>query len=404
MLSPWRHELPAYSPLPASALGFAALDRFRGAGRALNAADAFLRARFDADQVILLDSGRSALAAALRVALGLAPGRARRIVAVPAFQCYEVASAVVAADCEVALYDIDPRTLAPDRESLERAFRSGAGTAVIAPLYGFPVDWDAMTSLADEYGAVLIEDAAQAHGAEWCGRRLGTLASLSVVSFGRGKGWTGGAGGALLVRHMRAPGVGSGWPVPRSRARTELGVAAIAAMQSLFGHAAVYGIPASIPALALGQTVYHDPTPPRRASGFSAALLLQTAGWSDREAVARRAAASFWMEALPPSVRAGAPAVVPGGMPGYLRYPLLVPEDVVPTLDAASVRRAGIARSFPRPLGELPAIRSRLASPNGEFHGARTLAQRLVTLPTHSRFGSDARARVLRIAESWRRG
>src|SRR6266550_976971 len=194
-----RHQLAAYSPVTAAA-------SLRAAAQTLHLGDdprprlrALLQREYDSRSVVLCGSGTQALTIAIREAR-------RRVdpaspVALPAYSCFDVASAAVGADVRVSFYDLDPDTLGPDLSSLERVFRSGAGTAVIAPLYGLPIDWVPLAALAREYGAILIEDAAQGHGARWDGRPLGTLGDISTLSFGRGKGWTGGNGGALLTRN-----------------------------------------------------------------------------------------------------------------------------------------------------------------------------------------------------------
>ncbi len=92
--------------------------------------------------------------------------------ALPAFTCFDVATAAVAAALPVVLYDIDPATLAPDFDSLELCLQQGARVVVVSPLYGMPVDWDLVERSAARYGAVVIEDAAQGHGARWRGRLL----------------------------------------------------------------------------------------------------------------------------------------------------------------------------------------------------------------------------------------
>ena len=85
-------------------------------------------------------------------------------------------------------------------DAFESAFREGATIAVVASLYGMPIGWNDVRSAAAAHGVLVIEDAAQGHGASWQGQPLGSLGDLSVLSFSRGKGWTGGYGGALLSR------------------------------------------------------------------------------------------------------------------------------------------------------------------------------------------------------------
>src|SRR5439155_883687 len=129
------------------------------------------------------------LTLALRAAAATLGGGEPPVVALPAYACYDVATAAVAVNARIALYDVHPATLAPDLASLTATLAEGARIVVVAPLYGMPVDWDAIEQCVAAFGALAIEDAAQGHGASWRGRPLGSLGRLSVLSFSRGKGW-----------------------------------------------------------------------------------------------------------------------------------------------------------------------------------------------------------------------
>jgi len=357
-------------------------------------------AEFLAAGAVLVDSGRSALQMAIGIAMP--QPAARRIVALPAFQCFEVATAAVGADCDIALYDIDPATLAPDLESLERALRLGASAVVIAPLYGLPVNWDAITGLTSRYGTMAIEDAAQANGAEWNGRPVGSLGELSIVSFGRGKGWTGGGGGALLFRGKTAialSGVRS--QVAEVSLKRETRAVAATLLQLLFGRAILYGIPASIPSLGLGETHYHPPSPITNTAVFSAALMRRTLGAARREWAIRRQNAAQWHNDVGRELLKGVPAVLSGGTAGYLRFPMRVRAEAARDAATIAARRAGIARSYPIPLGNLPAVAPRLVEPGTRFPGAEALARELVTLPTHSRLTARDRDVILALCAGW---
>ncbi|MEO5588654.1 MAG: aminotransferase class I/II-fold pyridoxal phosphate-dependent enzyme, partial [Gemmatimonadaceae bacterium] len=89
-----------------------------------------LRARFNAATVVLTGSGTQALHSAIAMTAAQAPPGST--VALPAFSCYDVASAAIGAGMPVALYDLDPSTLGPDRASLERVLQSGARVVVVA--------------------------------------------------------------------------------------------------------------------------------------------------------------------------------------------------------------------------------------------------------------------------------
>lgn len=392
------HELPAYSPLGAADVA-AALREARSGDDVRATARRCISRTYDADRVLLTDSGRSALHVAVS-ALVETKGK-NAIVAIPAFQCYEVATAVANVACRLLAYDVDPGTLAPELKSLEKALERGAQVVIVAPLYGIPVDWRAISDLANRYGASVIEDAAQGHGAMWQGRTVGSLGDVSVVSFGRGKGWTGADGGAVLLRNAAVdlePRLLRQLSGTGSDAAERRAVAAL--MQVAFGRPFVYGIPASIPALQLGQTIYHEPTPASRMNLFSAALLVRTEQAAAREARVRRENAAFWDRSLASLAAGQVPRVAREDVGGYLRYPLRVPRpsDV---RDVARIRRLGIARSYPMPLTRLPTVVERLALVTERFPGADTLVAELVTLPTHSMLSARGRAGILTILEEW---
>src|SRR6059058_4042732 len=175
-----------------------------------------VRALYRAQETVLLGSGTQALELAIRVATRVAAEQCA--VALPAFSCYDVATAAVGARMRIALYDVDPGTLGPDLDSLAAALASGARIVVAAPLWGTPVDWGAVERCAAPFGAVVIEDAAQGHGAEWRGLPVGSFGALSVLSFGRGKGWTGAGEARYWYADSRwtpplRPHVRRGWAV-----------------------------------------------------------------------------------------------------------------------------------------------------------------------------------------------
>ena len=143
---------------------------------------------------LLTDSGTSALTLAIQLSAGGKP-----VVAMPAYACYDLATAADGANADVVLYDVNPRTLAPEPASLARALARRPTAVVAVHLYGIPVNMSAWEAAADSNGALLIEDAAQAIGANLGGKPLGGFGPLAVLSFGRGKGLSGGSGGALLA-------------------------------------------------------------------------------------------------------------------------------------------------------------------------------------------------------------
>ena len=93
-------------------------------------------------------------------------------------------------DCDPVTYNIDPA-------KIEAAITPRTKAILPVHLYGQPVDMDPILAIAEKHGLTVIEDAAQAHGATYKGRRIGTLGQVACFSFYPGKnlGAYGDAGG-----------------------------------------------------------------------------------------------------------------------------------------------------------------------------------------------------------------
>jgi dTDP-4-amino-4,6-dideoxygalactose transaminase len=130
-------------------------------------------------------SGTEALWLAL-VAAGVKPGD--RVVTT-AFSFFASASAIVRAGAVPVFVDVDPATLnldaalVEDRLRREREGRADIRAMLPVHLYGQCADMDAFGRIAQEFGAAMVEDAAQAIGAEWRGRRAGSLGVTAAFSF-----------------------------------------------------------------------------------------------------------------------------------------------------------------------------------------------------------------------------
>jgi dTDP-4-amino-4,6-dideoxygalactose transaminase len=395
-----RRQLPAYSPLERRTLleglrAATARDPGRAPGGARRPppdeeAARLLRQHFGSRDVLLTDSGTSALALALRA---LARGRPA---AIPGYGCYDIATAVAGAGVEVLLYDVAPDTLGPDLDSLRRALRAGAGAIVVAHLFGIPVDVRQLRALAADAGAPVIEDAAQGSGVEISGAPAGAAGAVGVLSFGRGKGVAAGRGGALLANTEE--GVGA-----IADARTRLGPGgagathvAAAAAQWLLARPAIYGLPASLPFLKLGETVLRPVTPPRAMSRAAAAMLPVSWTLAAEEAPIRRRNAERLRRRVAPGATLRVPRIPAGSRPGYLRLPV-IPERRAIAGPGAPAPHLGVLRAYPLPLSELPVLRRIWRNPEIPLPGSRLLAERLLTVPTHSRLTEPD----LRALEAW---
>jgi dTDP-4-amino-4,6-dideoxygalactose transaminase len=142
-------------------------------------------------------NGTDALEIALE-ALDLPPGSE---VLVPAFSFIASAEAVTRSGHRVVFCDVDEDTLTLSAADAERRITPATRAIIAVHLYGHPCDMDALGALAERHGLRIIEDCAQAHGAEYRGRRVGTLGDLSTFSFYPGKNLGAyGDGGAILTQ------------------------------------------------------------------------------------------------------------------------------------------------------------------------------------------------------------
>jgi dTDP-4-amino-4,6-dideoxygalactose transaminase len=356
-----------------------------------------LKEHFAARDVLLTDSGTGALTLAIKASLAGRPGAA---VALPAYGCYDLATAADGAGAPVVLYDLDPATLSPDIVSLRRALAHDVGAVVLVHLYGIPADPEPVRAVlagASKAGAaaVLIEDAAQGAGARLRGRPLGSFGDLVVLSFGRGKGITAGRGGALLARHARAAALVDS--VRRDVLPPRCGFRELVQlkMQWLFGRPWLYAVPSALPFLRLGETVYHSPSPVRGLSAVAARALASTWPLAWPEGACRRAHATRLL------ARSGAGLSAIRSLPnaewGHLRLPFLASPAARAAAGATPARALGVMPGYLKPLCDLTNFVERVANRRDHFSGARILANRLLTFPVHRRVSESDMAAL----ESW---
>lgn len=387
-----RRQLAVSSPVRIGSVARAGFESVVRPGEAKDGLERSLAARFAARDVVLTGSGTDALTLALTLSADDA-GRPA-LVALPAYSCFDIVTAAVGADVRVVFYDVDPVHLGPVPDSLDRALGLGARVAVVGNLHGYPVAWDRVRTATDAAGALLIEDAAQGVGSLWRGVSGGCFGDATVLSFGRGKGWTGGGGGALLFRSDRCDGwkarTGSMMEAPGSlsSSRAFLGLVA----QWLLGRPWLYGIPSAIPSLALGETVYKEPRVPLRMSPLVAATVAALEAVSDARLSRRIETAERWSAVLGRGARLRPLEPEQGGLSAFLRLAALADTRESAERLGQACEAAGLARGYPITLPRLPAVAGLVDHPL-DMPGAETLASRLVTLPTHSMVSdTDVRA------------
>lgn len=130
-----------------------------------------------------VNTGTSALHLAL-LAANIGPGD--EVITVP-FTFVATVSAIHYTGATPVFVDIDPRSFTMDVTAIEAAITPRTKAILPVHLYGQPADMDPIMEIAKRHGLVVVEDAAQAHGAEYKGRRVGSIGDMGCFSFYPGK-------------------------------------------------------------------------------------------------------------------------------------------------------------------------------------------------------------------------
>ncbi len=149
----------------------------------------------NAKHCILTSNGTVAIHLAL-VVLNIGPGDE---VLVPDLTFVATANAVKTAGATPIMVDVCKDTWCIDPEDIKRKITAKTKAIIPVHIYGFPADMDNINKIADQHSLYVIEDAAEAHGAEYHGKRVGGLGTMATFSFFANKIITTGEGGAITT-------------------------------------------------------------------------------------------------------------------------------------------------------------------------------------------------------------
>lgn len=144
-------------------------------------------------------SGTTALHLAL-ASLGIGKGDE---VIIPTFTMISTANAVTYQGAIPVLVDSEKDTFNIDPERIEEKLTKKTKAIIVVHIYGHPADMDKILKIAKKYGLFVIEDAAEAHGAEYKGRKAGGIGDIGCFSFYGNKIITTGEGGMLVTNNRK---------------------------------------------------------------------------------------------------------------------------------------------------------------------------------------------------------
>lgn len=142
----------------------------------------------------------------LQIALMAAGVQAGDEVIVPPYTFLATATAVVTANATPVFADIDIETLNLSPKAIEAAITKRTKAIIPVHFGGLPADMDAIMAIAKRHNLVVIEDAAHAHGAEYKGRRVGSIGHMGSFSFQSSKNLTSGEGGFITANDPELAG------------------------------------------------------------------------------------------------------------------------------------------------------------------------------------------------------
>ncbi|MFX0015675.1 MAG: aminotransferase class I/II-fold pyridoxal phosphate-dependent enzyme [Promethearchaeota archaeon] len=137
--------------------------------------------------------------AALHVSLAAAGVGAGDEVLIPPYTFVATATAVLHQNAIPIFVDIDPITFCMDPTDLENKLTNRTKAIIPVHLFGHPADLDSLLAFAKKHNLVLIEDACQAHGGEYYGRKLGTYGKAGCFSLFESKNMMTGEGGMIIT-------------------------------------------------------------------------------------------------------------------------------------------------------------------------------------------------------------
>ncbi len=176
---------------------------------------------------LFMPHGTDSISAALAGALDLDGFSDGGEVIVPNYTFVATASAVLERNCTVVFVDVCPDTFTIDPDAVAAAIRPETRAILPVHLGGHPADMGALQEIAKRHELKIIEDCAQAHGAEFQTKKIGSLSDVGAFSFQASKNLTSGEGGMVTTNDKdihdrvcafmnvgRAPG-GARWEYPR---------------------------------------------------------------------------------------------------------------------------------------------------------------------------------------------
>lgn len=369
---------PALSPIGLRSIANGILAMLRG-DLATSTFTKQLKEHYNVKHCFLLSSGKASLVLILQALKELYPEKDE--VLIPAFTCYSVPAAIVRASLKIRICDIEPETLDFDYHELAKQLSSPRLLCVIPThLFGVTADIPRVREMVGKRSITIIEDAAQAMGGEYKGKKVGTLGDVGFFSLERGKAFSTVQGGIILTNSDEFGNIlhRQSEATPAYRLTEQFVLAIYAMALSLFSRPHLFWIPKSLPFLGLGETPFDPDFSIKRMSAFQAGL---AAGWQDCLVEFKRTRINNADYYLKTGVKAvGRKDVV---LSGLVRYPVMAANasKKKAVLRESSIAGLGGADVYPTTVDAITQLQGCII--DGTSVKARLIVERVVTFPVH---------------------
>jgi dTDP-4-amino-4,6-dideoxygalactose transaminase len=360
---------------------FASLSSFFSKGRSSEEFKQKLCEYFQVKDCFLVSSGRAALTLILKT---LRKIRNKDEVIIPAYTCFSVPSAIAKAGLKIKLCDISLETLYLDSEKLSKLINEN--TLAILPVYHFGLvhSISDIIALCREKKVFLIEDVAQAMGAKFKNRYLGTFGDVGFFSLGRGKNITTVEGGIILSQDEE---ISSLLKKELSNFTKNIGIEFFwkALIYKIFLNPYLFWVPEGIPALKLGESEFSLDFELCFLSEYQAKLgasLLQRLEEINRVRIKN---ASYLIPGLKDFDRISLFPSSAGAYSVYLRLPILFKDTAEreKAFQLLKKKNLGVSKMYPTSLDKISGIEKYLAPRSDELSKCHLVEKTILTLPTH---------------------
>lgn len=373
---------PAASPLRLKDIASGVSVIFEGEAAVRRLEDQ-LKSFYEVRYCFAVSSGKAALALVLQALHQIYPEKDE--VLIPAYTCYSVPSAIIKAGLKVRLCDMAPGTLDFDFSRVVGELENPRLLCVIPThLFGMPADVERLNRLISQRDIFVLEDAAQAMGGGWNGKKAGTLGDVGLFSMGRGKAFSTVEGGIILtdndmVGRELEKQLAS---ISREGVMDTLRLFLKAIALSILIHPRIYWFPKLLPFLQLGKTHFTPSFPIRSLSPFQAGIAKNWETTINKLNAARSANANkIASHGMMPE------GALEGTMPDLIRYPVLAADkETKKSILRKSERMGlGISDGYPDSIDGIYEMQGLFGG--NTFPVAKDIAERIVTLPVHPYVG-----------------